>query len=96
MDFVERPDPPTSLEVIEIGSRSVRLLWRKSFDGNSPIQNYVIQYRSLSASHGMNDDWDQTKTHNVTYTPGRPSAVGNGINPTQNGLYAFDRALEDR
>lgn len=78
----ERPDPPASLEVIEIGSRSIRLLWRRAFDGNSPIRNYVIQYRSLN--HGLADDWNPAKTHNVTYTPGH-SNNGNTIHPTQNG-----------
>lgn len=80
--FIERPDPPAGLEVIEIGSRSIRLLWKRAFDGNSPIRNYVIQYRSLS--HGMTDDWNPVKTHNVTYTPGSSNS-GNSIHPTQNG-----------
>lgn len=80
--FTERPDPPAGLEVIEIGSRSIRLLWKRSFDGNSPIRNYVIQYRSLG--HGMADDWNPVKTHNVTYTPGSSNS-GNSIHPTQNG-----------
>lgn len=80
--LTERPDPPAGLEVIEIGSRSIRLLWKRSFDGNSPIRNYVIQYRSLS--HGMADDWNPVKTHNVTYTPGSSNS-GNSIHPTQNG-----------
>lgn len=83
--FTERPDPPAGLEVIEIGSRSVRLLWKRAFDGNSPIRDYVIQYRSLP-SHDKTDDWNPVKTHNVTYTPGS-SAGSNSIHPTQNGLF---------
>lgn len=82
----ERPDPPAGLEVIEIGSRSIRLLWKRAFDGNSPIRNYVIQYRSLS--HGMTDDWNPVKTHNVTYTPGSSNS-GNSIHPTQNGSSTY-------
>lgn len=82
--ITERPDPPAGLEVIEIGSRSIRLLWKRAFDGNSPIRNYVIQYRSLS--HGMTDDWNPVKTHNVTYTPGSSNS-GNSIHPTQNGSF---------
>jgi len=84
--FTERPDPPAGLEVIEIGSRSIRLLWKRAFDGNSPIRNYVIQYRSLS--HGMTDDWNPVKTHNVTYTPGSSSS-SNSIHPTQNGSSTY-------
>ncbi|KOX68634.1 Down syndrome cell adhesion molecule-like protein Dscam2 [Melipona quadrifasciata] len=89
----ERPDPPASLEVIEIGSRSIRLLWKRAFDGNSPIRNYVIQYRSLN--HGLADDWNPAKTHNVTYTPGS-SMNGNTIHPTQNGLSPFETATDDQ
>ncbi|XP_076279934.1 Down syndrome cell adhesion molecule 3 isoform X5 [Lasioglossum baleicum] len=89
----ERPDPPASLEVIEIGSRSIRLLWKRAFDGNSPIRNYVIQYRSLN--HGLTDDWNPAKTHNVTYTPGS-SSTGNPIHPTQNGLSPFEAASENQ
>ncbi|XP_066587504.1 cell adhesion molecule Dscam1 isoform X2 [Prorops nasuta] len=89
----ERPDPPASLEVIEIGSRSVRLLWKRSFDGNSPIRNYVIQYRSLN--HGTNDDWHPTKTHNITFAPGSNSNA-NSIDPTQTGLSPFETSNEDQ
>ncbi|XP_033323157.1 Down syndrome cell adhesion molecule 3 isoform X4 [Megalopta genalis] len=89
----ERPDPPASLEVIEIGSRSIRLLWKRAFDGNSPIRNYVIQYQSLN--HGLTDDWNPAKTHNVTYTPGSTGA-GNAIHPTQNGLSPFESASENQ
>ncbi|KMQ94061.1 down syndrome cell adhesion molecule [Lasius niger] len=89
----ERPDPPAGLEVIEIGSRSIRLLWKRAFDGNSPIRNYMIQYRS--ASHGMTDDWNPLKTHNVTYTPGSSNS-GNSIHPTQNGLSPFETTGDDQ
>ncbi|XP_024944983.1 Down syndrome cell adhesion molecule-like protein Dscam2 isoform X2 [Cephus cinctus] len=89
----ERPDAPTSLEVIEIGSRSIRLSWRRAFDGNSPIRNYVIQYRSLG--HTLSDDWDPTKTHNVTYTPGTFNDDHN-INPTQNELSHFDANSDEQ
>ncbi|XP_053986908.1 cell adhesion molecule Dscam2 isoform X2 [Hylaeus volcanicus] len=89
----ERPDPPASLEVIEIGSRSIRLLWKRAFDGNSPIRNYVIQYRSLN--HGLADDWNPAKTHNVTYSPGSFNS-GNAVHPTQNGLSPYEATSEDQ
>lgn len=40
----ERPDPPSMLEVVEVSSRSVRLAWRRPFDGNSPVIGYIVQY----------------------------------------------------
>ncbi|XP_044017269.1 Down syndrome cell adhesion molecule-like protein Dscam2 [Aphidius gifuensis] len=84
----ERPDPPTALEIIEIGSRSIRLSWKKSFNGNSPIRNYIIQYRALG--HGLADDWEPSKTHNVTFTPGSSNIGGGSSNPTQNDLSKYE------
>ena len=68
--------------MIEIGSRSIRLSWKKAFDGNTPIHKYVIQYRPLG--HGITDDWDPSKAHNVSFTPGLSSFEA-ATNPTQNG-----------
>ncbi|XP_033228370.1 Down syndrome cell adhesion molecule-like protein Dscam2 [Belonocnema kinseyi] len=89
----ERPDPPTNLEVIEIGSRSIRLSWKKAFDGNTPIHKYVIQYRPLS--HGITDDWDPSKAHNVSFTPGL-SSFEDESDPTQNGLSHYEVSNEDQ
>ena len=78
----ERPDPPSALEVIEIGSRSIKLSWNKAFDGNSPIREYIIQYQPVA--HGiLEEDWEATKTHNISHTPG--SYYGVGTHPTSNG-----------
>lgn len=78
----ERPDPPSALQVIEIGSRSIKLSWNKAFDGNSPIREYIIQYQPVS--HGiLEDDWEPSKTHNISHTPG--SLYSHGSNPSQNG-----------
>lgn len=43
----ERPDPPSMLEVVEVSSRSVKLAWRRPFDGNSPVLGYLVQYQIL-------------------------------------------------
>lgn len=59
----ERPDPPGSLEVIEVTSRSVKLAWRKPFDGNSPIAGYVVQYQQLG---NKQRDWDQPMVQNLS------------------------------
>ncbi|XP_071054820.1 cell adhesion molecule Dscam2 [Onthophagus taurus] len=59
----ERPDPPAFLEVVEVGSRSVRLAWKKSFDGNSPILGYLVQYQPLGISR---PDWENAATQNIT------------------------------
>lgn len=61
----ERPDPPNMLEVVEVSSRSVRLAWRRPFDGNSPIIGYLVQYQLL----GNNREWEQMGTMNITLPP---------------------------
>lgn len=90
----ERPDPPSALEVIEIGSRSIKLSWHKAFDGNSPIREYIIQYQPVS--HGiLEDDWEPTKMHNISHMPG--SFYGPGTNPSQsNGIARFDTTVENQ
>ena len=59
----ERPDPPMMLEVMEINSRSVKLSWKQSFDGNSPILGYLVQYQPLGMDH---IDWEQAGLQNVS------------------------------
>ncbi|XP_063973280.1 cell adhesion molecule Dscam1 isoform X2 [Diachasmimorpha longicaudata] len=88
----ERPDPPTALEVIEIGSRSIRLSWKRSFDGNSPIRNYIIQYRTLG--HGLSDEWEPSKTHNVTFTPASLNVASTNLG--QNGLSRYETTSDDQ
>ncbi|XP_015125029.1 Down syndrome cell adhesion molecule homolog [Diachasma alloeum] len=88
----ERPDPPTTLQVIEIGSRSIRLSWKRSFDGNSPIRNYIIQYRTLG--HALTDEWDPSKTHNITFTPGNLTAAPTNL--AQNALSRYETTSDDQ
>lgn len=59
----ERPDPPSMLEVIEVSSRSVRLSWKRPFDGNSPVIGYLVQYQVL----GISPDWGQSSVVNLTF-----------------------------
>lgn len=60
----ERPDTPSYLEVFEVGSRTIKLSWRRPFDGNSPVLSYLVQYQALNylkthLSHGSTvDDWN--------------------------------------
>lgn len=60
----ERPDTPSNLEVFEVGSRTIKLSWRRPFDGNSPVLSYLVQYQALNylkthLSHGSTvGDWN--------------------------------------
>jgi len=66
----ERPDTPSNLEVYEVGSRTVKLSWRRPFDGNSPVLSYLVQYQPLKymQSHTVTTggDWNTINVINVT------------------------------
>lgn len=42
----EPPDFPRSLRVVEKGSRYINISWMTSQDGNSPITQYIIEYKT--------------------------------------------------
>lgn len=44
--FSDAPDAPTSLEVKELGSRQIQLLWKLPFSGNAAISQCTVQWRS--------------------------------------------------
>ena len=43
--FAEPPEPPTAVFVSDVSSRSVVVTWYPSYDGNTPVLSYVLQYR---------------------------------------------------
>lgn len=59
--------------MIEVGSRSVRLSWKRPFDGNSPVLGYVVQYQSVGAL--QNHEWDHAGTFNVTLPVSIPGTL---------------------
>ncbi|XP_068619323.1 cell adhesion molecule Dscam2-like [Battus philenor] len=60
----EPPEPPANFRVLETTSRSVRLQWRRPYDGNSPVLGYVVQYRKHDSASP--DSWRDADTHNVS------------------------------
>ncbi|KAG8038992.1 hypothetical protein G9C98_003299 [Cotesia typhae] len=44
----EPPDFPRNIHVLEKGSRHIKLGWTSSQDGNSPITQYIIEYKTDS------------------------------------------------
>ncbi|KAK2587184.1 hypothetical protein KPH14_002930 [Odynerus spinipes] len=44
----EPPDFPRNLHVVEKGSRYIKIGWTTSQDGNSPITQYIIEYKTDS------------------------------------------------
>lgn len=49
--ILEEPEQPKNLRVVETHSRRVKLSWMAPYNGNAPIQNYLIQYKLASGKH---------------------------------------------
>ncbi|XP_061524472.1 neuronal cell adhesion molecule a isoform X2 [Phycodurus eques] len=47
LTVVEKPDPPTDLELTDQTERSVQLTWIPGDEHNSPTQKFLIQYEDL-------------------------------------------------
>ncbi|XP_071358489.1 neuronal cell adhesion molecule a isoform X7 [Trachinotus anak] len=53
LTVVEKPDPPTDLELTDQTERSVQLTWIPGDEHNSPTQNFLIQYEDLLHQPGV-------------------------------------------
>ncbi|XP_034170916.1 cell adhesion molecule Dscam2 isoform X3 [Osmia lignaria lignaria] len=70
----EPPDFPRNLHVIEKGSRYINISWTTSQDGNSPITQYIIEYKTDT------EVWHDHTFH--TAVPGTQAhAHVNGLRP---------------
>ncbi|XP_031774447.1 Down syndrome cell adhesion molecule-like protein Dscam2 [Apis florea] len=90
----EPPDFPRNLHVIEKGSRYINISWTTSQDGNSPITQYIIEYKTdtgnrsfacFPSSSNLGDDSYSKKKEFFTVPPAAPllhatSATSNSIN----------------
>ncbi|UYV77069.1 SDK2 [Cordylochernes scorpioides] len=57
LNVIQLPYPPTSVIASLLANARVNLSWAKPFDGNSPIQAYVVQLRTLPPElEGAEDD----------------------------------------
>uniref|UniRef100_T1JES5 Down syndrome cell adhesion molecule n=1 Tax=Strigamia maritima TaxID=126957 RepID=T1JES5_STRMM len=68
---LETPDAPEKLELIEANNRTVVVGWSEPYNGNSPINKYILQYKLTT------DKWE-SGVRNLTL-PGRKlqSAISN-------------------
>jgi hypothetical protein len=41
--FLDVPEPPMDIRVLECGSRDVKLAWNEPVNGNSPILYYTVK-----------------------------------------------------
>ncbi|KAM3872001.1 neurofascin [Diretmus argenteus] len=70
---MDRPNPPTNLELSEPYERSVRLTWVPGDSIHSPITEYLVQYDE--------DDWLPGKWRNLTSYPGNLNSVVLQLSP---------------
>ncbi|XP_062245364.1 neuronal cell adhesion molecule-like isoform X10 [Platichthys flesus] len=73
LTVVERPDPPTDLELTDQKKRSVQLTWTPGDEHNSPIQKFLIQYEDSLHHRGH---W-----HNLTEVPGTRTTAHLKLSP---------------
>eukprot|EP00066_Takifugu_rubripes_P016534 XP_011605800.1 PREDICTED: neuronal cell adhesion molecule-like isoform X6 [Takifugu rubripes] len=73
LTVVERPDPPTDLELTDKKKRSVQLTWTPGDEHNSPIQKFLVQYEDSLHHHGH---W-----HNLTEVPGTKTTTHLKLSP---------------
>ena len=48
MFILEPPSPPQYVQVDELSSRSLKLSWTPPEDGNSPLKQYILQFKRAS------------------------------------------------
>ncbi|XP_051516802.1 neurofascin-like isoform X2 [Myxocyprinus asiaticus] len=72
LTVMDRPDPPTDLEVSDPSERSVRLTWVPGLSNHSPIKEYLVQYsEDLLADYWLiPSGW-----RNLTSYPGNLNSV---------------------
>ncbi|KZC04295.1 Down syndrome cell adhesion molecule-like protein Dscam2, partial [Dufourea novaeangliae] len=77
----EPPDLPRNLRVIEKGSRYINISWKTSQDGNSPITQYIVEYKTDTGKQFVFAEvWHDHTFH--TAVPGSQShAHVNGLRP---------------
>lgn len=73
LTVVERPDPPTDLELTDQKKRSVQLTWTPGDEHNSLIQKFLIQYEDSLHHRGH---W-----HNLTEVPGTRTTAHLKLSP---------------
>ncbi|XP_050675315.1 cell adhesion molecule Dscam2-like [Leptidea sinapis] len=80
----EPPEPPTNFRVLDTSSRSIRLQWRRPYDGNSPVLGYVLQYRRHDSASP--DVWRDADTHNVSVSAHQIDSFSDSESATITGL----------
>ncbi|KAG7254303.1 hypothetical protein CRUP_038867, partial [Coryphaenoides rupestris] len=70
---MDRPNPPTDLQLSDPYERTVRLSWVPGDNNHSPVTEYLVQYDE--------DDWLPGKWRNLSTYPGTLNSVILQLNP---------------
>ena len=65
--LTERPDPPVNINVSGFGSRWVVLDWTPDFNGNRPIEKYMIYWENLNTTT-MNMTEERAEEGTLSYS----------------------------
>ena len=65
---IERPDPPTNINMTSITSRTVQLSWQPGFDGNRDIMFYELYRRQEQLSSSFELVNTDNGINSTTYT----------------------------
>ncbi|CAG9565456.1 unnamed protein product [Danaus chrysippus] len=82
----EPPEPPANFRVVDATSRTIRLQWRRPFDGNSPVLGYVVQYRRHDSTNPDMNPWRDADTHNVSVSARNADSYSENEEATITGL----------
>ncbi|CAL8103483.1 unnamed protein product [Orchesella dallaii] len=72
----EPPEQPVNLRLLETQSRSVQITWLESFNGNSPLINFIIQYKFPS------DTWTEAEVEELAVPATQTTAIVDGLSPS--------------
>ncbi|KAL2104019.1 hypothetical protein ACEWY4_000887 [Coilia grayii] len=73
LKVMDRPEPPTDLEISEPSERSVRLTWKPGDSNHSPIKEYLVQVKE--------EWWFPSAWKNLTSYPGNLNSVVLQLSP---------------
>uniref|UniRef100_T1J767 Down syndrome cell adhesion molecule n=1 Tax=Strigamia maritima TaxID=126957 RepID=T1J767_STRMM len=74
---LETPDPPRDIKIIEANNRTVVIGWQTPFDGNMPVNKFILQYKLVA------DTWE-TGVRNLTLPGHKLQSAISSLKPSAN------------
>lgn len=82
---IEEPDPPANVRIERASSRAVRLAWTEPFDGNVPIEQYIVQFSNVQDPWPADENggWDAAAASISLSAASETSYTVNGLRPAR-------------